>query len=81
MDLSDYEFSKFDYIQCKSCHKRIGPIKSKIEEEVNASTYVYNSFVVVAFVIATFIWFVVVFSEMNKLYGTNKIIRNFTRHG
>ena len=81
MDLSDYEFSKLNYIQCNGCNKRKGPINSKIEEEVNTYTYVYNSFVGVVFVIATFIWFVVVFSEMNKLYSTNKIIRNFTRHG
>jgi len=81
MDLSDYEFSKLHYIQCNGCHKRIGPIKSKIEEEVNTFTYVYNSFVGVVFVIIIFTWFIVVFSEMNKLYGTNNIIRNFTRHG
>jgi len=81
MDLSDYEFSKLNYIQCKGCHKRIDGINSKIEKEVNTLTYVCNGFVGVMFVIITFIWFVVVFSKLNKLYDTNRLLGNFTKHG
>jgi hypothetical protein len=81
MDLSDYQFSKLNYIQCKNCHLRIDPIKSKIEESVDNSRYVYGGFMGVVFILVTIIWFVVIFSQMSKIYSTSKIVRNFTNHG